>query len=108
MFGCSSLVGGGYIPDELRGTTKTGLMANVDWLPTLMSFANLIPSEYTQISFDSYNTGNTIVPITFDGYNMHSYIMSTDQNIQPIRDHVMFQIRPTLDDNSNYICNTKW
>ena len=77
-------------------------MANVDWMPTLMSFAGLIPSDYTQISFDNDNTGNTDVPITFDGYNMHSYIMSTDADATPIRDHIVFQLRPGLDDDSNY------
>ena len=50
------LVAGGYIPDELRWTTKTGLMAIVDWIPILMSFGGLVASEYTQISFDNDNT----------------------------------------------------
>ena len=75
-------------------------MVNVDWIPTLMSFAGLIPSEYTQISFDNDNTD---VPITNNGHNMHSYIMSTDADMTRIRDHVMFQLRPTLDDDSNYV-----
>ena len=76
-------------------------MANVDWMPASMSFAGLIPSEYTQISFDNDNTGNTDVPIAIDGYIMYLYIMSTDTDMTPISYQIMFQIRP-LNDDSNY------
>jgi len=96
-----TFVGGGYIPDSERGSVRGGLFSNVDWLPTILSFADVIPHEYKAISWNNDLISNKDIPFTFDGYNQYEYIMDGDST--PVRDHIIFQLRPQLDDNSNYV-----
>ena len=96
-----------------------GLVSNVDWFPTILSFANLIPSnsKHSFIGDSSqlgkihgfYSSDDSITEmdvedtlLVFDGYNIYDYIMNV--NGECFRDHVLFHIQPTTekdDDNSD-------
>ena len=77
-----------------------GLVSNVDWLPTILSFANLIPNDSTTVLFKNTNDENDDMPLTLDGYNIYNYIMTFDAS--PIRDHIMFHMRPNLTINHTF------
>ena len=92
-------MGGGALPSSQQGLTLKGLMSNVDWVPTLLTFAGVIPSSQSMITFD-----NDDDYLSLDGYNQYSYIMegdSTDSSNLNKRDHVLFHIVPILDDDTN-------
>ena len=103
-----TFVGGGKIDDSQRGSVLDGLISNVDWFPTILSFAQLIPKESTHVRFDleyndNYDQDKTNkLTLELDGYNMHNYLLG--YSTQPIRDHILFHIKPKLDD-TNYWLN---
>ena len=45
-----AIIGGGYIPEKQKGVVLDGLVSKVDWAPTLLSFANLLPTDYTHVT----------------------------------------------------------
>ena len=97
-----TFVGGGYIEKHGRsGIVLDGLFSNVDWAPTLLAFANIVPSDYKQVSFTNDNSD---MSISLDGYNMYDYLMSDSS--AALRDHIIFTIvsestDPTVDETSN-------
>ena len=105
-------VGGGIIPDKQRGVVLDGLVSNVDWFPTILSFANIVPTsskhsyvgDSNQISKieEFYSSDDSITEmdiadtvLVFDGYNIYDYIMNLDGESN--RDHVLFHIQPTTE-----------
>ena len=68
------IVSGGIIPESRRGTALSGLVSNVDWTPTLLSFANMVSHD-------------TLSVASFDGLNQYNYIMHDDQDSLGYRDH---------------------
>ena len=114
-----TFVGGGKINNKQRGKTLDGLISNVDWFPTILSFAKLIPQDSIHVRFDlEYDTRNmndvndiSTVTMEIDGYNMHNYLFNSkntdigSDDYKPVRDHILFHLLPKLDNETNYFLN---
>ena len=109
---------GGIIPDEQRASVLDGLRSNVDWAPSFLSFAKLIPSEYTHIKlgddlffwfflfsvrlsnhffvflFFVVHPADDDLPMMLDGYNLYSYIKCDTK--EWVGDHLVFHMKPNL------------
>ena len=84
-----TIVSGEIIPESRRGLSLSGLVSNVDWAPTLLSFANMISHD-------------TLSVASFDGLNHYNYIMNdADEDSLGSRDHIMFHLSPWIHDNFN-------
>merc|ERR1712228_527735 len=93
-----ALIGGGVIPSSQYGTERNSLFSGLDWTPTLLSFAGILP----QISEEDK---------TWDGIDQSLMILNGDDFE---RDHILFSIglrnldsativfKNPLDDNKLY------
>ena len=65
----------------------------MDWLPTWLAFANVLPKDYVHVTFKTDESKK--LPLVLDGYNMYPYIMGTSSSGSN-RDHLVFHIKPEL------------
>merc|ERR1719464_2336092 len=73
-----AMIGGGRIPKEIRGTTRDALFSSLDWTPTLLSFAGILP----QIAKEDR---------TWDGIDQSNMIFHGEDKFKQ-RDHILFSI----------------
>ena len=82
-----ALISGGAVATSSNiqgGNELPGLMSNVDWLPTVLAFANIMPKHWTKMS-------------KIDGYNLYDYILQTTKgssgsSVAPVRDHILLDL----------------
>ena len=96
-----TFVGGGYVPQSQRGTSRDELIHGSDWLPTIIGLTNTASIEtisndlkmrlYTpiakQVAIKKENTTDNylkyLVGESFDGIDLSQWLLSGDRNDNP-------------------------
>ena len=90
---------GGVLPTRQPKPILKGSMSNVDWVPTLLTFACVIPSSQLVIIYDDNDCVSFIC-----GHNQYAHIIeddSSDSDNLNKEDHILFHIVSTLDGDTN-------